>query len=373
MEKIVIIGGGIIGMTLANYLDTTKYQVTVVDDPTGQATKASAGIISPWLSKRRNKRWYQLAKDGAAFFEKLAQDFSLTTDIYQRSGTLIIRPENQLAALAELAEERRKEAPEIGQITCLSPAETQQALPLLKPLPALKISGGGRLDGAAYLAFLEERARTNGVVFIQGKARLYKEKNWVVSTRYAEIPADHVCLTAGPGLGQLLEHLNYHVDVRPQKGQLLSFETTASAKDWPVAMLEGEGDLIPFANGKILLGATHENDGGWDLTPTEAAKQQLLTGIGSFLAAPEKLFAAPMTVRVGTRAYTSDFAPFFGLLPSEPGLVVASGLGSSGLTTGPYIGYLLAEYFNQGQNPSEKQKLFEKYSKPIAAYITQRH
>ena len=48
MEKIVIIGGGIIGMTLANYLDTTKYQVTVVDDPTGQATKASAGIISPW-------------------------------------------------------------------------------------------------------------------------------------------------------------------------------------------------------------------------------------------------------------------------------------------------------------------------------------
>ena len=31
MEKIVIIGGGIIGMTLANYLDTTKYQVTVVE------------------------------------------------------------------------------------------------------------------------------------------------------------------------------------------------------------------------------------------------------------------------------------------------------------------------------------------------------
>lgn len=374
MEKIVIIGGGIIGMTLANYLDPTKYQVTVVDDPTGQATKASAGIISPWLSKRRNKRWYQLAKDGAAFFEKLAQDFSLTTAIYQRSGTLIIRPENQLASLAELAEERRKEAPEIGQITCLSPSETQQALPLLKPLPALNISGGGRLDGAAYLTFLAERARRNGVVFVRGKARLHKEKNWVVSTTYAdihtEIPADYVCLTAGPGLGQLLEPLDYQVDVRPQKGQLLAFETTASAKDWPVAMLEGEGDLIPFANGKILLGATHENGGGWDLTPTETAKQQLLTGIGSFLAEPDKLFASPMSVRVGTRAYTSDFAPFFGPLPSEQGVVVASGLGSSGLTTGPYIGYLLAEYFNQGQNQL-RENLFEKYSKPIATYITQ--
>ena len=69
-----------------------------------------------------------------------------------------------------------------------------------------------------------------------------------------------------------------------------------------------------FANGKILLGATHENDGGWDLTPTEAAKQQLLTGIGSFWQ-PRELFAAPMTVRVGTRAYTSDFAPFLDCFP----------------------------------------------------------
>jgi glycine/D-amino acid oxidase-like deaminating enzyme len=373
MEKIVIIGGGIIGMTLANYLDTTKYQVTVVDDSTGQATKASAGIISPWLSKRRNKRWYQLAKDGAAFFEKLAQDFSLTPDIYQRSGTLIIRPENQLSALAQLAEERRQAAPEIGEVSYLSPEETQQALPLLKPLPALKISGGGRLDGAAYLTFLAERARNNGVVFIQGKATLHKEKNWVVTTADEKILADAVCLTAGPGIGQLLEDI-YQVDVRPQKGQLLAFELpkTTESMDWPVAMLEGEGDLIPFANGKILLGATHENDGGWDLTPTEAAKQQLLTGIGSFLAEPDKLFAAPMTVRVGTRAYTSDFAPFFGPLPSEQGLVVASGLGSSGLTTGPYIGYLLAEHFNQHRTSDESTKRFEPYTKPLSTYITEK-
>ena len=76
--------------------------------------------------------------------------------------------------------------------------------------------------------------------------------------------------------------MNYHVDVRPQKDSCSPLKRQRQQKDWPVAMLEGEGDLIPFANGKILLGATHENDGGWDLTPTEAAKQQLLTGIGSF-------------------------------------------------------------------------------------------
>ena len=54
-----------------------------------------------------------------------------------------------------------------------------------------------------------------------------------------------------------------------------------------------------------------------------------------------------MHYRVGTRAYTSDFAPFLPL-PEMPHLVVASGLGSSGLTTYLFIGYQLAEYFNTG-------------------------
>jgi glycine/D-amino acid oxidase-like deaminating enzyme len=363
MKKIVIIGGGIIGMTLANYLDTNKYQITLIDEPTGQATRASAGIISPWLSKRRNKKWYQLAKDGAAFYEQLTKDFSLTDDIYQRSGTLIVRPEEELAKLVELAEERRKDAPEIGQITLLPPKETQRTFPLLKPLASLKIAGGGRLDGAAYLAHLEKYARDKGIHFITSKAKLKKGNPWLVKTTQGKIEADFVCLTAGPGLGQLLEDFGYNVDIRPQKGQLLAFETNLPADKWPVAMLEGEGDLIPFANGKILLGATHENEGGWDLTQTEDAKQQLMTGIGSFMAEPEKLFTMPMTYRVGTRAYTSDFAPFFGPVPNEEGLVAASGLGSSGLTTGPYIGFLLAQFFNT------QQESFKQYSKPMTTYL----
>lgn len=91
MKKIAIIGGGIVGLTLANYLDTTQFAITLYDDEIGQATRASAGIISPWVSKRRNKKWYQLAKDGAAFFPKLVSDFQLDESIYTRCGTLILR------------------------------------------------------------------------------------------------------------------------------------------------------------------------------------------------------------------------------------------------------------------------------------------
>ena len=145
MEKIAIIGGGIIGMTLASYLDTSKFNVALFDEGTGQATKASAGIISPWLSKRRNKQWYRLAKDGAAFFPKLIKDFQLDQTIYAQSGTLLLRPEKDLAELAVLAEKRKKEAPEIGNIEWLSPEQTSQALPLLKPAVSLRISENTQL------------------------------------------------------------------------------------------------------------------------------------------------------------------------------------------------------------------------------------
>lgn len=42
MEKIAIIGGGIIGMTLASYLDTSKFNVALVVE-TQKQTMVSSG------------------------------------------------------------------------------------------------------------------------------------------------------------------------------------------------------------------------------------------------------------------------------------------------------------------------------------------
>ena len=44
---------------------------------------------------------------------------------------------------------------------------------------------------------------------------------------------------------------------------------------YPVVMPEEEWDLIPFAGGKLSLGATHENDMGFDLTVDKILLQQM--------------------------------------------------------------------------------------------------
>ena len=84
-------------------------------------------------------------------------------------------------------------------------------------------------------------------------------------------------------------------------------------------MLDGEADLIPFNQGKILLGATHENEQAWDLEETVSAFQQL-TWDCTISKEAEQLFKQPMHYRVGTRAYTSDFAPFLALCQKCPTL-----------------------------------------------------
>lgn len=130
--------------------------------------------------------------------------------------------------------------------------------------------------------------------------------------------------------------MGYKVDIRPQKGQLLDYQfDDYETGHLPVFMPEGELDIIPFKNGKISVGASHENDKGFDLTVDQTVLDRLEKEAFDFL--PKLKQANQKSDRLGTRAYTSDFTPFYGAVPGLKGVFAASGLGSSGLTTGPLI------------------------------------
>ena len=80
----------------------------------------------------------------------------------------------------------------------------------------------------------------------------------------------------------------------------------------------------------MSLGATHENDMGFDLTVDETLLQKMEEA--ALPHYPTLAEAKSSGERVGIRAYTSDFSPFFGEVPELSGVYSASGLGSSGLT-----------------------------------------
>ncbi|WP_368385929.1 NAD(P)/FAD-dependent oxidoreductase, partial [Streptococcus anginosus] len=246
--------------------------------------------------------------------------------------------------LYELANQRRHESQLIGNLQLFSRAEAMEYFPGLQGFDRLLYaSGGARVDGSLLTQIL---LAASGANLIQKKVNLdiRDDACWINRSCF-----DQVILATGAWLPELLKPLGYQVDIRPQKGQLRDYQTGLMTNDYPVVMPEGELDIIPFQNGKISMGATHENEMGYDLR----VDQDLLDKMEqeAFYYFPSLSQANRMSERVGIRAYTSDFSPFFGQVPDLSQVFAASGLGSSGLTTGPLIGYHLAQMV-QGKSGS---------------------
>ena len=341
MKKIAIVGAGIVGATAAYYLSKeADIEVTVFDHGYGQATKAAAGIISPWFSKRRNKAWYKMARLGADFYVDLLADlekFGQKVDFYQRSGVFLLKKdESKLEELYDLALQRRDESSLIGELAILDQESASKLFPGLKGFERLLYaSGGARVDGQLLVSRLLDASQVKVVkkeVSLTPLLSGYQIDNQIF---------DQVILSTGAWLGHILEPLGYEVDVCPQKGQLRDYQVDLDMASYPVVMPEGEWDLIPFPGGKLSLGATHENDMGFDLTVDKNLLQQMAEAANPFYPALDEAISSGE--RVGIRAYTSGFSPFFGQVPNLSGVYTASGLGSSGLTTGPIIGYHLAQ------------------------------
>ena len=341
MKKVAIVGAGIVGATAAYYLSKeTDIEVTVFDHGHGQATKAAAGIISPWFSKRRNKVWYKMARLGADFYVDLLADLEKSgqkVDFYQRSGVFLLKKdESKLEELYDLALQRRDESSLIGELAILDQESASKLFPGLKGFERLLYaSGGARVDGQLLVSRLLDASQVkivNKEVSLTPLLSGYQIDNQIF---------DQVILSTGAWLGHILEPLGYEVDVCPQKGQLRDYQVDLDMASYPVVMPEGEWDLIPFPGGKLSLGATHENDMGFDLTVDKNLLQQMAEAANPFYPALDEAISSGE--RVGIRAYTSGFSPFFGQVPNLSGVYTASGLGSSGLTTGPIIGYHLAQ------------------------------
>lgn len=370
-KKIAVIGGGIVGATASYYLARAGHSVSVFDSGNGQATAAAAGIICPWLSRRRNKNWYRLVSEGAAFYDQLLADLAsdgLKTDAYARCGALILgQSVDYLQEVHDRALERREQAPLIGNVAILKGSELQKAFPTLANVEqALYVGGGARVDGRALTKTLLKATTLYGGSIHKETVSLAKDKDGTLSLLTLDGPPqrfDAVILAAGAWLPQLLKPLGYTVDVRGQKGQLVVLQQNEDTdpQNYPVIMPQGEIDLLPFDNGKTVVGASHENDRGYDLQPDASVTDPMLEQAYTWL--PHLKDVVNADIRVGTRAYTSDFSPFFGSVPGLQNCFAASGLGSSGLTSGPLIGYLLAE-LAQGKESSLPTENY-----PVAAYV----
>lgn len=368
-KRIAIVGGGIVGSTAAYYLsqmpNADERDVVMFDDSYGQATKAASGIISPWLSKRRNKQWYNLAKAGAKLIPEIANATHMNSEIFDHCGTIITREnESNLDELYLFAKERAQVTPEMGKIQKLDRKAVQSQIPILtNPKSGVLVSGGSRINGALFCQHLISIAKKNNLTVHDGRARLINDHT--ISFKEQSFEFDRIIVATGAWVKETMQPLNVKVHVRPQKGQLVELKVPdfPNHENMPVMMPEGEYDFIPLGHEKLIVGATHDDDKGFDLSKEASVDNQLIDSAQNLVSGLNSTDI--ILSKVGTRAYTNDFAPFFGIVPNHDNVLIGSGLGSSGLTTGPMIGKLLAGSAIFGGHPDWKM-----YEKPISNYIS---
>ena len=350
MKNIIIIGAGILGASTAYQLAKQGVQVTVIDrqDP-GQATDAAAGIICPWVSQRRNKAWYALAKGGAAYYTSLIQQLEAdgeTETGYRKVGAISLQTDTQkLEKMEGRAVNRRVEAPEIGDICQLSPDETSALFPPLSPeYGAIHISGAARVNGRALRQALVNASKKHGATFVHGSAELVHTHNAVTGVKVGEnlYTAETVIVTAGAWADELLAPLGVNLQIRGQKAQIVHLKLADEKTDkWPVVMPPTNQYILAFDNGQVVIGATHEDEMEFDQHVTAGGLHEIFDK--ALTIAPGLAKGEFVEARVGFRPFTPNFLPIIGGIPGFSGLLLANGLGASGLTIGPFLGNQLAK------------------------------
>ncbi len=347
----IVVGAGILGASTAYHLVKAGANVTLVDRrDEGQATGVAAGMICPWMSQRRNQAWYTLAKNGAKYYPELVAELEACGEMkigYRKVGALSIHTDDaKLDKIEERVLKRLHDAPEIGEVRRLSTSETKAMLPLLgDKYRAVYVSGAARVNGSELRDALIKATLNRGATFIEGNAKLVYEGSSVIGVEVNEqlIYADKVIVTAGAWVRELLEPLGLSFLIEPQKAQIVHLEgVEGRTETWPVVIAPTNKYMLPFERGRIVVGTTYEDHVGFDSRVTAGGVHEILDQ--AFMIAPALTKSTIAQIGVGFRPVAPGFHPVIGELPNYEGVVVANGLGASGLTVGPYLGSELARF-----------------------------
>jgi glycine oxidase len=357
---IVIVGGGIIGLSIAWRARERGLSVTLFErDTIGQGTShVAAGMLAPVAEAEFGEAGRRLLELGLrsarmwpAFAAELQEAGGEEVGLLN-TGTLILARDNDEARELERQLEFRRS---LGlRVERLRPSEAREREPGLAPTVRLAIEAPDdhSVDPRRVLGALRRACDLAGVCI-----REHTEVEAIELDSAGEcvtglalhggehVSAEQVVLAAGPWSGQI-EGLSAgaRVPVRPVKGQILRLRDTAGpGLVTRVVRFQG-GYLVPRADGHYVLGASVE-ERGFELTPTAGGVYELLRDASELVPGIDELQIDELSV--GLRPATPDNAPAIGRGAVE-GLVWATGHHRNGILLAPLTAELVTGTFTGG-------------------------
>ncbi|MFC3206720.1 NAD(P)/FAD-dependent oxidoreductase [Aquamicrobium soli] len=357
---IVIIGGAIVGSSLAYHLRKEGFagSIALVErDPqfTHSATTLSAASIRQQFSIPENIR---LSQYTLGLFRRLKDEFGADADIgFREGGYLILASDEGLPVLA---------ANHAAQVAEGADIVLEDAATLARRFAWLSTegltagtygrSGEGWFDAHAYLHLFRKALRTMAVDLITASvADIRREGNRVTGVMLDNgetLETGLVVNAAGPNAGVVAKMARLALPVEPRKRTVFVFESRDRFDDMPLTVDPGGVWWRPEGSVYITGGAEIE-DGEQAADPADFEPQWGLfeNDIWPVLATRVPAFEAIKMTRAWAGHYdynTLDQNAVIGPHPEVENFIFANGFSGHGLQQAPAVGKALSELIVHG-------------------------
>jgi glycine oxidase len=343
MDDVLIVGAGVIGLSLAHDLAGHGARVRVLDrgSPGQEASWAGAGILPP-AGKPGGHPYEQLASLSETLHpqwaEQLREETGIDTGFRRTGGLYVARTTDAAAALRQAVRDWRKREVSVADVSPADLPGIEPALadPRLAPavVAACLLPGEAQLRNPRHVKALLAACLKRGVRIVPGESvddfEIVNQRVRGARAATQTYRAASYCVCGGAWTRALLGRLGLRAAVRPIRGQIALLATTTPSVRHIVN--EGPRYLVPRPDGRVLVGSTEE-DVGFEKRNTSEGVEGLLRFARSL--APVLADATLERCWSGLRPGTADGLPYMGLLPGLDNAFVAAGHFRGGLTLSP--------------------------------------
>ncbi|HEX8815833.1 MAG TPA: glycine oxidase ThiO [Terriglobales bacterium] len=332
-HDVIIIGGGIIGLSLAIALRKRGATVLVLErgEPGREASHAAAGMLVSCGSETP-PQLHQLAEASAAMYSEFAfeleDESGMTVDLRDAGTILLMNAGENTHIYEDLPAEK------------LIPESLQQLEPNLHGdrLAAAYIKERS-VDPRALVEAALKAAKHRSVDIASGsevkEILIANGKAVGIRTDRADCSAAKIVNCAGAWAAQISA---LEIPTRPVKGQMLSV-VTSNHHLLRHVVRSADVYLVPRSNGRILIGSTVEH-AGFDKRTVPATIQKLHTAAVKLL--PPLQNARLHEDWAGLRPGTPDNLPILGET-STPGYFAATGHFRDGILLAPITAGVMSQ------------------------------
>lgn len=357
---VAIVGGGLIGMAAARYLQREGASVVVIDrgPVEGQASRVAAGMLAPVAEAAYGEeRLLAMTLASAAAYPDFIAE--LESEVDMRTGHMACGALHVALDRDEAAELRRRHDFLTGlglNAELLGPSACRELEPALAPgfHGGMRVAEEAVVDPRLLLEALRASVATNRdgsvEVRVDEAVELLASGGRATGLRLAggaTVSAGHVVAAAGCWSGKGAQWLpeDLRLPVRPVKGQILELapRTIGETVAEPIArgiVASERVYLVPRVDGRMIVGATVEEQ-GFDTQVTAGGVFELLRE--GYRSLPELAEMQLLEATVGLRPATPDNVPVIGPDPRLPGLIFATGHYRNGVLLAPLTGRAVAD------------------------------